>query len=98
MANEKRLNLIDRKALLEKQYNSSPLKALQFAEMVVDVRDIEDAPTVDAVEVVRCKDCKHYHKITETDKHCRCDIFCGCYDKPYPTEPDDFCSYGERRE
>ena len=50
MANEKRL--IDADALLKKQYNSSPLKALQFVEMVVDVRDIEDAPTVDAVEVV----------------------------------------------
>lgn len=25
----------------------------------VTVKDIENAPTVDAVEVVRCKDCKH---------------------------------------
>lgn len=52
MENEKRLDLIDRNALLKKQYNTSPLKGLQFAEMVVDVRDIEDAPTVEAVEVV----------------------------------------------
>lgn len=25
----------------------------------VDAEDIDNAPTVDAVEVVRCKDCKH---------------------------------------
>ena len=53
--------------------------------------------TVDAVEVVRCKDCSHYVKISNLDKDCRCNIFCGCYERPYPTEPNDFCSYGERR-
>ena len=44
--------LIDANEVLKKQYNSSPIKALGFADMVVDVRDIEDAPTVDAVPVV----------------------------------------------
>lgn len=28
----------------------------------VDAEDIDNAPTVDAVEVVRCKDCKHSWK------------------------------------
>ena len=28
-------------------------------EAVVYLQDIAEAPTVDAVEVVRCKDCKH---------------------------------------
>ena len=50
------------------------------------------------VEVVRCKDCKHYVQFLQDKKECRCTIFSGCYDRPYPTEPDDFCSYGERRE
>lgn len=27
-------------------------------EAIVYLQDIDDAPTVDAVEVVRCKDCK----------------------------------------
>lgn len=31
------------------------------------INAIEDAPTVDAVEVVRCKDCVH---ADELDKHC----------------------------
>ena len=38
------------------------------------------------VEVVRCKDCGHYHQNV-------CPIW--CYTE---TKPDDFCSYGERRE
>ena len=49
-------------------------------------------------EVVRCKYCKHYVQFLRDKKECRCTIFSGCYDRPYPTEPDDFCSYGERRE
>ena len=32
-------------------------------EYYVIVRDIENAPTVDAVEVVLCKDCKKYETI-----------------------------------
>ena len=61
-------------------------------------RLLKEAPTVDAVEVVRCKDCKHYVQFLQDRKECRCTIFSGCYDRPYPTDPDDFCSYGERRE
>ena len=44
----------------------------------------ETQPT-DAVEVVRCKDCGHYHENV-------CPIW--CYTE---TKPDDFCSHGERR-
>lgn len=45
---------------------------------------IDDAPAVDAVEVVLCKDCKHYMTI-----HCTCD---GCCISDYW-----FCADGERR-
>lgn len=45
---------------------------------------IDDAPTVDAVEVVRCKDCKHR---CEND-----DFIC------IGVKNNDFCSYGERKE
>ena len=55
---------------------------------------IMDCPTVDAVEVVRCKDCKHYK--TDTD-------YCKEHHKGY-CEWDNtvksqkhFCSYGEKR-
>lgn len=52
-------------------------------------------PTVDAVPVVRCKDCKHYVSIYG---HRFCDVFCDAEEEPYETNPNDFCSYGERLE
>ena len=51
------------------------------------------APTVDAAEVVRCKDCRYYSPDTLT-----CTL---CY-SPIPPSPnwysEDFCSYGERKD
>ena len=43
--------------------------------------------TVDAVSVVRCKECKRWG----TDDCFMCNE---CQRNPYPTKPDDFCSYG----
>nr|DAP53176.1 MAG TPA: hypothetical protein [Caudoviricetes sp.] len=56
---------------------------------------IEDAPTVDAVPVVRCKDCKFYqnHGLRDIvfDKD-------ACHwNADEQPDPDDFCSCGERR-
>lgn len=51
-------------------------------------------PIVDAVEVVRCKDCLHYHPLTVgTDKLHVCVRAGGML---WPTE-DRFCSYGARK-
>ena len=53
---------------------------------------LEKAPAVDAVEVVRCKDCKHYGEY-----NC-CWIHSADVDgTPIFVRDDDFCSYGERR-
>lgn len=49
---------------------------------------IQDAPTIDAVPVVRCKDCKYY-KPDEYEFGCDYGLPC--------VKADDFCSYGERR-
>ena len=56
MATEKRLT--DANALLEEKTILWD-EALGFCECVL-VDDIVKAPTVDAVEVVRCKDCKNF--------------------------------------
>ena len=47
----------------------------------------------DFIEVVRCKDCKYYeiHKPYVT-------LNCERDGKLIPMKPDDFCSYGERKE
>lgn len=63
----------------------------------VVLKEIEKQPTADVVEVVRCKDCKHWNCVSRVTEHMGCDIFCGAYEREYPTLPDDFCSYGERR-
>lgn len=53
---------------------------------------IENAPSVDAVEVVRCKDCKHWQESVDgITKWCPL-----LMDKE--TKADDFCSYGERKD
>lgn len=49
------------------------------------------APTVDAVEVVRCKDCKYYEEYKNGEYRCWKMIL-------DPAKPTDFCSRGERRE
>ena len=52
---------------------------------------IDDAPTVDAVPVVRCRDCKHFKRNLEND------TYCSSVNGLTDPEEDDFCSYGERR-
>ena len=58
------------------------------------LRCIEQAPTVDAVPVVRCRECKHYDT-ADFDG----DILCGCtlHSAMVDITPDSFCSYGERK-
>lgn len=65
-----------------------------FIDAIID--EIDNAPTVDAVEVVRCKDCVSYEE--------RCPGFGYCYHwdyeqgmSPNQVDADDFCSYGERK-
>ena len=54
---------------------------------------IENAPTIDAVPVVRCKDCKFY----ETKHYYKgiCKNIIGMVDVK---DGNSFCSYGERKE
>ena len=51
---------------------------------------------VDAEEVVRCKDCEHFVQNEPYDP-CECMKWTVRWGVAY-TNPNDFCSYGERRE
>lgn len=54
---------------------------------------IEKAPTVDAVVVTRCKDCKYLVNATvNANGFLICDI------RDMEIAPDDYCSYGERKD
>ena len=53
---------------------------------------IDSIPAADAVPVVRCWECKH----CDPENH-HCDHPMGTA-APLSRKPDDFCSYGERKE
>ena len=50
---------------------------------------LSHTPTIDAVEVVRCRDCKHYWKNKNTP---------GYLDKCVTVSDNDYCSDGERKD
>ena len=79
MANEKR-RLIDANELRQ------TIESKIYWGGVGLLEAIDDAPTVDAVEVVRCKDCAVPH-----NKWTGCPKLSGLV----PT-PDFYCAYGER--
>lgn len=60
---------------------------------IVPIRIIEN-PTVDAVEVVRCKDCTSYCSFEISKMYGKMQY---CSLTGLPTDPCDFCSYGGRR-
>ena len=60
---------------------------------------INDAPTVDAVEVVRCRECKHWKPTGSKGGKSFSDMeyIGGCEFTKYCRRESDFCSYGERK-
>ena len=108
MANEKRL--IDADVLFEeikRIYNHYDRSYYQCIHDFFNAirRSIRRCTTVDAVEVVRCKDCKHWHEETGWCYHHS--HFIGADGEAcHPWESgswkmlneDDFCSYGERKD
>ena len=63
---------------------------------------LEDTPTADVVEVVRCKDCKYSRSRNKSEKNIYfedvliCES-CEMADEPCAVCETDFCSYGERK-
>lgn len=96
MANEKRL--VDSEAIARKLKKAhcaecNVVRKVQCSACWVnDVLELLDGNTVDAMEVVRCREC-YFGKgeLICTNPKCT-KSFYGC-----PVPPDHFCSYGERR-
>ena len=95
------MRLIDADALLE-HMRKDPLFPLVERYGVSGV--IEAAPTIDAVPVIRCRDCKHKptgtgvnHDVEFPEGDYKCP--CRCEDYWYSWIPEDnwFCGNGERR-
>lgn len=86
MANKQRL--IDANRVIDALLLQFPQINVPFVQMA-----LESIPTVDAVEVVRCKDCKHW-TYDNYHKHHYCSNAMGLR---YVCPENNFCSYGERR-
>ena len=88
------MRLINREALLSFEKMDADLCATcgehHTAEDVIMM--IKTAPTVDAVPVVRCRECNH---CDPENYHCDHPMSTAA---PLRRKPDDFCSYGERKE
>ena len=83
-SSEKRL--IDADAFLEKMKRTS-----RYFDVVFDV---EEMPTIDAVEVVRCRECVGRPFWEEDHNGVPVCLLSGLYVR----SEDDFCSYGERKD
>lgn len=92
---------IDADALLEELKKTYKYFDLKFY--------IEDAPTIDAVEIVRCEDCKHWTEEKDEEDDilygwCRAPfendnlLVCGDDATRIFTAYDFFCKSGKRRE
>ena len=77
------MRLIDADAFLERMSRTDRFFGVVY--------DINDAPTVDAVAVVRCRECK-YAKNAKVNKK----GFLICPASHMEIVDDDYCSYGER--
>lgn len=82
--------LIDADALCNLERTMPSGKKVEVT--VIPVSMIKNAPTIDAVPVVRCKDCKHFTEGMAIGMCKRIE------DKPIiPIPFNHYCSYGERR-
>lgn len=94
------MRLIDADALIKKFNEKADMAeclvdartAERFATFCVLADAVEEAPTVDAEVVVRCKDCEYYRYDIK-------DEFSSCYlGSLSGPDGNDFCCYGERKE
>ena len=81
--------LIDAEPIL-KRWNTESLGRKEMYDMV------KNAPMVDAVPVVRCKDCRHWSEMQNSAGAClRHSVIAGSWWNG--TDSTDYCSFAERR-
>ena len=99
------MRLIDADRLSEAIYDNvpAPYEDASWAKENC-LAEIDAAPTVDAVPIVRCRECKHHRDKNEQEQQYLVEDILICT-SPDATDdcwnavwPDHFCSYGERKE
>ena len=92
MASEKRL--IDANRAMEIVYNQGIAHPNAYHLTNYATLILQEAPTVDAVEVVRCRNCKYGDWDSKPDDA----MVCMRTKDGFWRSGNDFCSYGERKE
>ena len=102
---EQTMRLIDADALIERMYHDA-------FETDTDMQKwdggcwirykmfenaINEAPTIDAESVVRCKECM-FSKVYQNDSSGVMGRFCEAFTQVRMVSDDDYCSYGEHTE
>lgn len=94
---ERNMKLIDRDELLaviedDMDVSITGKKNMEAVKKMMQniLDDVKESPVVDAVQVIRCKDCKHY-----TGYECQRSKVSNIR---FITNEDDYCSRAERRE
>ena len=85
------MRLIDADALIADSCRDCPeelRKRCKTEPACADTKFLFEIPTVDAVPVVRCRDCRSYNK----PRTGWCEVH---LDREHP---DDYCSYGKRKD
>lgn len=80
---------------LKKSFRATTFRGNKFVG-IFDVF-IDDQPTADVVEVVRCDQCRHFEAINNDD-HGWCKLISDLPCEMSVRYDDDYCSYGERAE
>lgn len=72
--------------------------AIDYGMFTLGIQQAVDSqPTVDAVPVVRCRDCKHYKPQKKSAHWVNRANYCNRI-VTIKTQPYDFCSHGERKD
>lgn len=98
------MRLINVKKLEREIEQTHPYAGLPMAAHICTLELLQYSPTVDAVPVVRCRDCASFEEIgTYPDNEGAPFGYCHHWDyeqgmSPNQVDGNDFCSYGKRME
>lgn len=93
---EKAQNQLETNNAVMWEINRKYWKGLTMARAIIN-----EQPTADVVEVVRCKDCRFASIDTEGSYYVIClnpDVPWSRYKDEFSLPPNHYCSYGERKE
>lgn len=84
------MRLIDADALDRKVYNDIPISTFGSIKKMALIRQIiEDVPTIDAVPVVRCRECGAFRPLQDGGGL--------CWNTGFYVPEDGYCHDGERK-